>query len=179
MVLEIIKKKLEAEKFECAINPANSEFPLDRLIVFLALDMKERERMLEIFGGQQQFSPELMLPEAATLPYRLHFRVKLPFKVQDTAQNQVASLLLFLNQLIDLPGFELNELEGQVTYRYVWITEQTLITQNLIMSIVGAIMLNLGLFAETIESIADGKVTFNDLLSQIVKMSETAKVNRS
>lgn len=179
MVLEMIKKILEQEQFECAITSATAAFPLDRLIVFLALDMKKRERMLEIYGIQQQVSPGLMLPETATFPYHLQFRVILPFKVQDMALNQVASLLLYLNQLIDLPGFELDELEGQVTYRYVWISEPALITPSLIMSIIGAIMLNLGLFAETIESLADGKVSFNDLLSQIVKISEGAKTSKS
>lgn len=175
MVLEIVKKILDDEKFECTLAPPSAGFPLEHLIVLLAIDRKKRERILEIVASPQQFSPEFVVPEAATFPYRLQFQVKLPFKVQDLALNQVASLLHFLNQLIDLPGFELNELEGQVIFRYVWLTEPALITASLIMGIMGAIILNLGLFAETIESLADGKKSFNDLLSQIVKMSETAQ----
>jgi hypothetical protein len=36
----------------------------------------------------------------------------------------------------------------------------------------GAIMLNLGLFSETIESLADGQMSFNDLLTQITQIAD-------
>lgn len=175
MLLEGVKNILNQQKFECALIPATKNIQVDQLLVFLSLDAKKRERVLEIFSRQQEFIPEQKLPEGVNPPHRLEFRVKLPFKVQDFALNQVASLLHYINPLLDLPGFELNELEGIVSYRYVWIMEPALRTQPLIMSIVGAIMLNLGLFETTIESLADGKATFNDLLSDIVKMAESIK----
>lgn len=174
MILNLIKEILEKEDFECTLAQATEQIPLDRLLVFLGLSAKKQERMLEIIASQQQVSPEFTLPKTTALPYRLQFRIQLPFKVQDKALSQVASLLLFLNQFIDLPGFELNELEGQVLYRYVWIIEPSSISSTLIMSIIGATMLNLGLFAETIESLADGKMSFNDLLSQIINIAETS-----
>jgi hypothetical protein len=172
MVLENIKKILEKEDFDCTLISGTEQIPFDRLLVLLGLDPKERERILEIVAIQQQVSPEFLLPKTAHLPYRLQFRVELPFKVQDTALNQIASLLLFLNQFIDVPGFELNELEGKVFYRYVWITHPSSIESTLMMSIIGSIMLNLGLFSDTIESLADGKMTFNELLEQIIKIGK-------
>lgn len=175
MVLEDLKRLLEKEEFDCVFASATEQFPFDRLVVLLGLDPKERERTLEIVAGQQQVSPEFILPQSSNLPYRLQFRVQLPFKVQDIALNQVASLLLFLNQFIDLPGFELNELEGQVLYRYVWIIPPSAIDATLLMSIIGSILLNLGMFSDTIESLADGKMSFNDLLAQVIKMAETSK----
>ncbi len=173
MVLESVKKILEKEEFDCALASATEQIPFDRLLVFLGLDPKERERFLEIIASQQPVSPEFMLPKAASLPLRIQFRVQLPLKVQNLALNQVASLLLFLNQFIDVPGFELNELEGQVLYRYVWIIHPSAIDATLLLSVIGSIMLNLGMFSDTIESLADGKVSFNDLLSQIIKIAET------
>lgn len=175
MILESIKKILDSEKFECTLIPAKEAFPLDRLLVFLALDAKKRERSLEIFAIQQQLSPEYLLPKGAAIPFRLQFRSKLPFKVEDRALSQVGSLLLFVNQLIDLPSFELNELEGEVLYRYVWMMEESSITPTLVMSLFGSIMLNLGLFAGTIESLAEGKITFNELLAQLVKLNKSNK----
>lgn len=177
MELGEIKKILDKEAFECALTPPTAVCPFERLLVFLALDMNKRERILEISLGQQQISPELKLSKEAKFPLRLEFRVKLPFKVQDMALSQVAHLLHFLNQRVDLPGFELNELEGEVFYRYVWLTEPEFITPSLIMNIVGAVMLNLGLFSETIESLAEGKISFNDLLSQIISITENAKAS--
>lgn len=172
MILNEIKQILEKEEFACTDIPANEQFPFGQLLVFLGLDSKKRERILEITAIQQQIAPEFNLPHASSLPFRIQFRIALPFKIQDIALTQVASLILFLNQFIDLPGFEFNELEGQVTYRYVWIVQPSLIDSTLIMSILGALMLNLGLFSETIESLADGKISFNDLLAQIIKMGD-------
>lgn len=168
MVLEKIKKILEDEDFECALTPASKAFPVDQLRAFLTLDNKKRERILEIFGIQ-------LASKEASLPCRLHFQTKLPFKVQDNALGDVAFLLHYVNQLIDLPGFELNELEGAVLYRYVWIIEENFITSSLILSIFGSFMMNLGLFADMIESVAEGKVSFNALLEEIVKVSEASK----
>lgn len=179
MVLEGIKKILDQEEFACSLSSATEEAPFERLSVFLGLDAKKRERLLEVLAGQEQVSPEFTLPEATSFPYRIQFRAQLPFKVENLALNQVASLLLFLNQFIDLPGFELDELEGQVVYRYVWIAESTSINKPLILSIMGYIMLNLSMFSETIESLAEGKVSFNDLLSQIVKLADRSPKNFS
>lgn len=175
MVLENIKSILEKEEFTCSISSATAEIPVERLTVFLGLDVKKRERILEIMALQQQALPEFSSPKKDTLPYRLHFRVPLPFKIKDLNMNQVASLLLFLNQFIDLPGFELDELNGQVIYRYVWIIKPDVIDAPLIMSIMGSVLLNLSLFSETIESLASGEMTFTELLAQIIQLIEHSK----
>lgn len=176
MVLKEIQNLLEKEDFSCSIFSANKKAPLDCLSVFLGLDIKKRERILEIIASQQPISPEFTLPQGALTPYRIQFRIELPFKVQDLALNQVASFILFLNQFIDLPGFELDELNGQVVYRYVWIIKAEAIDSPLIMSIMGSVLLNLSLFSETIESLANGSMTFNELLSQITSLGgDTSK----
>lgn len=174
MILEKIKEILDEEEFPCSLASVSEKVPVEHLLVFLGLDVKKRERMLEVMIGQQ-ISPELLLSKTSSLPYRIQFRVQLPFKVHDIALSQVASLILFINQLIDLPGFELNELEGQVFYRYVWINQPASIDHLLIMSIMGSIMLNISLFSETIESLCDGKMTFNDLLAQITQFTDIKK----
>lgn len=174
MVLNELKALLEKEEFDCTLIPSTMQVPFDRLLVHLGLDAKERERLLEIMASQQPVSPEFVLPQSTPLPYRLQFRIQLPFKVQDMALSQVSSLLLFLNQFIDLPGFELNELEGEVLYRYVWIIHPTAIDATLLMSILGSMMLNLGLFTDTIETLANGKMSFNELLAQVIKIAENS-----
>lgn len=175
MVLKQIQLMLEENEFMCSLFPANEQALFDRLLIFLGLDLKKRERMLEVIAIEQPISPEYALPDTSLLPFRVQFRTELPFKIEDIALNQVASLLLFLNQFIDLPGFELDELNGKVIYRYVWIIYPTVIDPPLIMSIIGAIILNLSLFSETIESLADGKTSFNDLLTQIVQLGDQAQ----
>lgn len=171
-ILEKIKKILHKQKFMCLPLSVTQPAPVENLLVFLGLDTKKRERLLQIIANLQQVPSKFILPNTKALPYRIQFQVELPFNVQDKSLNQVASLLFFLNQFIDLPGFELDELKGQVIYRYVWIINLTAINVSLIMSIMGTIMLNLNLFSETIESLAKGEISFNELLSQVAHLSE-------
>lgn len=174
MILQKIQTLLEAEGVECLLLSATKNLPFDHLKVMLELDDKKRERLLEIVALPQQAQAEAVSPQVFNLPDRIQFRVQLPFKVQDLALNQVASLLLFLNQLSDFPGFELDELEGGVAYRYVWISPSTLLDSPSLMSIVSAVMLNLRLFSDTIESLADGQTSFNDLLTQVTRLLDTS-----
>lgn len=175
MILDQLKDILEKESFECALTPATSKIPFKRLLVVLDLDDKKRERLVEIIAYEQKMSPEFALPQSSALPYRLQFRIDLPFKVQNLALSQVSSLLLFVNQLLDLPGFELNELEGRVSYRYVWIAQAPSLDPLSVMSIMGTLILNLALFADTIETLANGQITFNDLLAQIIQNVEASR----
>ena len=176
MVINQIKKILEDNEFDCSLAVESKEIPFEKLLVDFGVDAKEREKVLEIISNPLPF-PELnsdLVSSSSAVPYRIQFSSSLPFKIQDVALSQVASLILFLNQFIELPGFELNELEGQVIYRYVWINYPSSVDSPLLMSVIGSIMLNLSLFNDTIESLADGQVTFNDLLSQIVKIAENS-----
>lgn len=175
MILNQLKDILEKESFECALTPVTNKIPFKRLLVVLDLDDKKRERLVEIIAYEQKVSPEFALPQSPTLPYRLQFRIDLPFKVQNLALSQVSSLLLFVNQLLDLPGFELNELEGRVSYRYVWIAQASSLDRLSVMSIMGTLILNLALFADTIETLADGQISFNDLLAQIIQNVEASR----
>lgn len=180
MVLKKIQDFLEKKDYSCSLFPSSEKLPYDHLLVFLGLDVKKRERLLEILATQQPILPESTLSQNQSLtPYRIQFRISLPFKVQDTALTQVASLILFLNPFIDLPGFELDELNGQVAYRYVWIINADSIDETLISSIMGTLTLNVNLFSETIESLADGTMSFNDLLAQIISLIEHSKKNTS
>lgn len=169
-MLKDICKELEKQDFECLIIPATPEMPVERLLVSIGFDSKSRKRMVEILSVQTEIPSEIASSGHEDTPYRAQFTSVLPFKIEDMALNQVASLVLFINQFLDLPGFELNELEGKISYRYVWMTKRSHCDRLLVLSIIGGVMLNLTLFADMIESLADGKETFDELLSKIIKM---------
>ncbi len=172
MILEKIKETLDKEEFACSLCPPTEKSPFDCLLVSLDLDNMKRERILQIIEDHEQLSADILISPAETVPHYIQFRSTLPFKTQDISLNQVASLLFFINQLIDLPGFGLDELSGSIAYRYVWIITTEAIDDRLVKRIVSSILLNLNLFSETIESLAQGKVTFNELLSQIIKFGD-------
>ena len=172
-----IKKILENNQFLCSF-PLEDPIPLrESLDVILGSDYKERELVLAISATQQLPPPEHIEANTTPSPQRVQFWVELPFDVQDAALNQMSNLLHFLNQMIELPGFELDELNGKVIYRYVWIAHPKMIDESLIIGITGAILLTLNLLTGTIESLADGSVSFNDLLAQIVQLAKEPSVD--
>lgn len=166
MVLDLIENFLEKEEFDCTRIPSSLELPYERLLVFIGLDYEKREQILEIVAQEQ-----LQISDQEKY-YRIQFQLSFPFKVENLALNQVGSLILFLNQLVDFPGLELHELNNQVVYRYVWLAKKSGIDSKLITSIVGIVMLLLELFTPSIERLAQGNTTFNELLEEVIKIAK-------
>ena len=175
MNLKTIQTILEKEQLVGSIFPAGEDSPIDRLLIFLSVDSKKRERLLEITMTDPLAPPEHLLPQAQSLPCRIQFRLQFPFLVQNNGLNQIASMFLFLNHLAEFPGFELDELNGKIFFRYVWLTQSNSLEPHLITTIISAILININLFSDSIESLIDGKTSFNDFLSQIVHLNEEMK----
>lgn len=148
--------------------PQNEEE--EKITLSLGRDAKERELVLEMTSIQQRLTEEMETENEDELPFRLEFRCQLPFKVEDIALSQTASLLLFLNTWIDLPGFELHELKGEIHYRYIWLMQKSTLNAQFFNTITGAFILNIGLFQEAIERVACGEDTFNDFLGSVVSL---------
>jgi hypothetical protein len=161
---------LESEEYQSVFLPASEKLPLDSLLVLLGLDYQKREQKLEIveFNQNLNMMSHVFVEKEVPQISRLQFKIILSFKVDDLAINDVGAFIHFINQSIDLPGYEFDELEGQVSYRYVWITSGDNLNQAIVKTILTVISLNLAIFTEIIESLALKKRTFNDLLSDIV-----------
>lgn len=143
-----------------------------KLIVFLGNDYQNRERILEISAKPQLFTGLPHRPESTGKEYvHITFEVAFPFSVVDTAVLDVSSLLLFINRIVELPGLELDELNGKVFYRYVFLAPGIDEGPFIYLSITGLIMMLLDLFTEAIEAIATGQATFDQLLDQIQELS--------
>ena len=166
MTIKEMQKLFEQKEFICSYQNGNPEI----LSVILSRDSQQRERLLQI----DMVDPKLMNPYDqplhTDLPARVQFRIELPFSIEDIALNQVGSLLHFLNQIMEFPAFILDELNGKITYRYVWIAPLSMITSSTLLTIFGMMMLNLDLFSDIIESLADGTSTFDELLLNISKI---------
>lgn len=171
-MIKKIQEILENNQFICSSPLDEASSFIEKLEIILGPDHKERELVMEITATQQRIPPEYTHANPPSPPQQVQFWVELPFDVKDIALNQMSNLLHFLNQMIELPGFQLDELNGKVIYRYVWITHAKMVDDPLIMGITGAILLTLNLLEGTIESLAEGKVSFNDLLSQIVQLTK-------
>lgn len=168
-IIQQIQDFLDKEEYSITHLPASDEVPVERLLLLLGFDRKQRELKLEIMERLQTQDIQNFLSSDLFIPSRLQFKVDLPFKVKDLAINDVSAFIHFINQATDLPGFEFNELEGQVMFRYIWVTSSDHLDKQLVISILDSIRFNLVMFSEMIESLSDGSATFNDLLSKILK----------
>lgn len=172
-MLRQIRRYIEQENLPYVQEKKNKGDLFDRLLVSLGADYKKRDRLVEITVLEQ----ELLEGLETAVPiedryYRIKFFSYLPFDVKPSTLGQVGPLLHFLNQLIDLPGFELHELENRVAFRYVLMTKGSGVDAKLIASLIGIIMFTLDLFGGNIEQVASGASTFNELLEEVFAKQE-------
>jgi len=171
--LESIEKMLKDEQFDCSLEPDVKAPPFGRVLVFLENDPQDRERILEITAQYQDLGESLKEPPEPPQYTRIQFEIPLPFYIKDHTANEVASLLAFLNRMLELPGFELDEVNSRIYYRYVHLTSDKGVDKTLITGIVGVIIMLFEMFSETIEQVSEGKSTFSELLEQMLQLSET------
>ena len=171
--LEQIEKLLKEANFDCSLEPQTKAPPFGRVLLFLGNDQQNRERILEITSQVQDLGEGLQEPPKEPQFLRIQFELALPFNIQDNTANEVSSLLFFLNRMLELPGFELDETNSKVFYRYVLLTSNKEVQKPLLTGIIGVITMLLELFSETIERVAVGQNTFEELLEQMLEMTES------
>lgn len=171
--LQQIASMLSSEKVDCSIVGSTEDHgAVPHLSVFLGKDYQDRERILSINAQEQVLAGLPNKPDQKRSQYiRVQFQVALPFQVKENAVFEVASLLHLINHTVELPGFELDELNNKVFYRYVLLSTSPDTNPTLYISILGLIMMLLDLFTESIEKLATGQGSFNDLLKQILEIS--------
>ncbi|MCE2983190.1 MAG: hypothetical protein LW832_06455 [Parachlamydia sp.] len=171
MTLAHIQKILEKAQILCTLLPESDSFLTETLLVSFGLDAKQKEKTLFIQAFPMKLDTAQLKSEPIDSAYRIQFTCPFHFEALNAAMNQTASLLLFLNQLIDWPGFELNELTNKISYRIVWLVKESALDAQQILTLIGSIVLTTDLFSEAIEKIALGHSTFNDLLSEVEQLT--------
>ena len=174
-LLKKIEGILVDDQLDCSFVPASPEIPYDRLLVFFGLDYKERVKTLEITLQEQELGQNVT-PNKKTMNaglVRVQFQIKLPFLIDPLSGIEVANLLHFLNRFLELPGYEMSELDEEIYFRYIWITHQDVLTPPLLLSIVGIILMNVDLFSQSIESVSSGEKTYSQLLENMVQFIDS------
>lgn len=171
-VLGQIQDILAEQTYECVFIAACEEYPFNRLLVLLGIDSKEREQTLEIREYQQLLDLGVSDSENTNLFSHLQFKMLFPFKVSDLANNDLSALIHFINHSSSFPGFEFDELNGEVIFRYVGIFSSKALNAFTIKYLFQCIQFNLTLFSDLLEQVATGNSTFNEILSDIIKKFE-------
>lgn len=167
LFLNDLKTALTEEKLNCSVVG-------EHLLVYIGHDSKGREQALHIHAVEQIMEKSLTKNPHSTY-FLIQFRYQFPFKIEPSTALEVSSLLLFLNHLMELPGLELSELEEAIFYRYVLFYGEKRIHTDMFLAIIGVIGLILELFTESIEKVATGELTFNDLLEKVLEISKQFK----
>lgn len=163
-ILTLLKRLLE-DQWSCSITSPLAKGIGEKLNVSLGEDANGRSRILEITAFDQPLAQENY--------YRIQFVIHFPYQVQMMALNQTASLILFLNQLMPYPGLEMNELNNQLLYRYVWLTKKSTIEKPIILGLIGIMVMNLNTYSAMIEEVATGRLTFDEILQKIIANVES------
>lgn len=174
MQLQDIIKILEDEQLECNIMTSPIEGDDDKLFVFLGNDRSGNLLTLEIIL-QEQLMIAPSKDKTSSDYHRIQFSLPIPVEVRDFAVSDTARLLTFINKNIDLPGFEYDEIDGKISYRYVLLGHELDPRGLCILGIIGNIITFTEIFDETIATIASGKATFNEMLEQAVTALETVE----
>jgi len=170
-VLKTIKTALDAADVDSVIQPADATTPHPRLILYTGKDIKGRGQMLEMTADAVEMGQELSNdPEEKGRSYlRLQMDSVFPFSVKPSSLAETAQFLHFINLQIDVPGFYLDYFNNIILYRYVMMADADHIPLRMLFSMIGIIMLLQDLFEAPLERLANGEVTFIDLLQEIQK----------
>lgn len=168
-----IKSLLEKTNFKCEILPASDKIPVDQLIVDLGPDEQDRVRLLVIRTAVQDLSSQDFLL-GTTSPIRkyqeIQLHVVLPFLVNMENIPDTARLILLFNKGIELPGFELSEIDQIVVFRHAFVAPEDDLDERILLSLVGMIQVLLQTFAQTLEAVATGKETLLGVLENARKV---------
>lgn len=169
-ILQAIKNDLEKENLDCFIEPFDAVLP-KRLLIYTGEDKKQRTQIIEIKVLAPEFQQTILPNDSPTI---LQFDLLFPFIVQDNAMSDVAQFLHFLNLQVDVPGFHLDYLNNHILYRYVHFLENDHLSSKILISLVGRFMIFQDIFAQTLERLAEGKVSFLEIMREIQEMLDKA-----
>lgn len=171
--LNDIRALLEKTNFKCEILPASDQIPIDQLVVGLGPDEQDRVRYLVIRTAEQDLSSQdtlLGITSSARRYCEIQFHVVLPFRVNIENIPDTARLILLLNKGMELPGFELSEVDQIVLYRHAFVVPEDDLDERIVLSLVGMVQVLLQAFTQPLEIVATGQQSLQAVLESVRQM---------
>jgi hypothetical protein len=169
-ILADIQKLLMEKGLPSSLRQVTEDAPEEHLLVALKTAGQDQEELLEIKTYPQNFENAFKKEELLDTYYILQFQFIVPASFSPETFSQLSSSLHFFNRLIHCPGFELDELNNRIVYRYVWFIKKTGIDSFLLMQVIGNIHLCYTMFTPYIKEIAEGKFTLEDILGKVLEL---------
>jgi hypothetical protein len=169
-ILAYIQELLDEKDQPSTLMEPTTVAPYEHLLVACSHDDDDRADILQITAHPQFFEGAFTKENVPDTYHLLQMQFILPLEVPAENFNQVSSALHFFNSLLHCPGFELDELNDRVIYRYVWFIKRRGIDSFLLMQVIGNMQLCFRMFNPYIKEIAEGKYKLEDILEQVAKL---------
>lgn len=166
-----IQNFLEKQEMQCVPVPKNNDIPFDQLYIPMGVDEKGRELLLQMKIVEEDLSESYRLYDIDSPQLKfnqIHFFLALPFAVKDECVGEVARLILLLNKSFGLPGFEFSEVDRLIYFRSVLMVAEKL-EELILIAAIGNLMTYVDTFSQTLESVAEGKRTFEGIIKVLQK----------
>lgn len=171
--LRVIQQLLEENDFSCHLAAPTSTVPYERLLLAWEPNLPElAQDLIEITAQPLQQPEEIQKGEKEASYFLIQFQSICSFDVPASTIKQVSTALHFFNRLLHCPGFELDELNDQVLFRYVWYVSKQGLEAPLLIQIIGSIQLCIKLFSPSIKGLAEGEYTLEEILEKVVQLSK-------
>jgi hypothetical protein len=172
--LKRFRQALQNEQYDTKILEITEESLLPCLILYLGKDGDQRDRILKIFVQEQEIG-EALFPEdkePKSIILSILFELEFPFSFDPYYTAQLASLLHFLNDQHKVTGFGMDEANQKIFFRFHTISTEKGIDVKVLLSIIGIIMLYYDIHYQSIEEVAKGRITFDELAQKIIENSK-------
>lgn len=164
-ILNDLHEMLNRHNLLTTLLPPTPEFSQERLVIAFDKDILE-------ITVHPEFMEGVFTKENVKDSYHLvQFQIVLLVDISPETFNQLSTSLHFFNRLILCPGFELDELNDRVVYRYNWFVKKNGIDSFLLMQVVQNMQLCFSLFSPYITGIAKGEYTLEDILEKVVELN--------
>lgn len=167
-----INETLKTEGFDSFIVEPSEQAPWYTILLYMGYDAKNRERIVEIRIKEQELGQSFAQNTTNLFNYYyMSFTLKLPFECKDEYLYDLGSAIIWLNRTLDIPGFELNEVDSKISYRAVHLTSENF-DKQILLSLCGLITLYVSLYADMLENICVGRKTFTETLEEILELTK-------
>lgn len=175
-ILKDCQKILMDAQLDCAlIEREDSETA--HLLIYAGETPNAKEQVLEISAQALEMGEALSSDgqEGKVTCIRVQLDGHYPYTVVDHAMSEMAQFLHFLNLQVELPGFILDILDNRVVYRHVFLFDSEIIPWKIVLSVAGMIMFFQDAFGTTIEQVAGGKKSFQQVLEDLLRILKSQK----
>lgn len=176
--LKALSEFFKSQGIACQTLKASADFPFD-VVFFYPGDVGEDKALFEIRIVKQleeTIEPIEGLEVSPKGYFHLQFTLPLNVSIKDEALYELERFLMVLNRSCELPGFEINEPDKSVYYRYAMMISGDGIDPYVLMSEIGIITGIYMTFVDLIKLVACGKLNFDQAVQTIVKKVQENKV---